>query len=89
MSRAVSSVSVGGAEVDVLERTVLAPARENRRLLEVAYRAGKVGLPVLLLIRNQVIDAELEYWDAWLSEREARVTISEVTAKALGAIKPQ
>ncbi|MES2178487.1 MAG: TolC family protein [Gemmatimonadota bacterium] len=57
--------------VEVLESTVLGPARDNRRLLEAAYREGKVGLPVLLLIRNQVIGAEQDYWTAWLAEREA------------------
>ena len=57
--------------VEVLESTVLGPARDNRRLLEAAYREGKVGLPVLLLIRNQVISAEQDYWTAWLAEREA------------------
>jgi cobalt-zinc-cadmium efflux system outer membrane protein len=89
VSRAVRAYRLAAAEVDVLERTVLTPARENRRLLEVAYRAGKVGLPVLLLIRNQVIDAESEYWDAWLSEREARVAISQATGENISAIKPQ
>ncbi|MEO8561010.1 MAG: TolC family protein [bacterium] len=63
-------------EVEVFERTVLGPARDNRRLLETAYREGKVGLPVLLLIRNQVTDAEQEYWTAWLAEREAAAELS-------------
>jgi outer membrane protein TolC len=58
-------------EVEVLERTVLGPARDNLRLLETAYREGKIGLPVLLLVRNQVIDAEQDYWSAWLAERDA------------------
>ena len=70
-------------EVDVLERTVLAPARQNRRLLETAYREGEIGLPVLLLIRNQVTDAELQYWEAWLAEREAFATLAEVTGQNL------
>lgn len=81
VARAIASYETAAAEVDVLERTVLTPARENRRLLEVAYRAGKVGLPVLLLIRNQVIDAELEYWDAWLATREAIADLSEATGE--------
>lgn len=71
VERAYRTYSSSALEVEVLESTVLGPARENRRLLEAAYRGGKVGLPVLLLIRNQVIDAELEYWSAWLAEREA------------------
>ena len=72
-------------ELEVLENTVLGPARENRRLLEAAYREGKVGLPVLLLIRNQVIDAEQEYWTAWLAEREAA---AELTAAVGGSPSP-
>lgn len=68
-------------EVEILETTVLAPARQNRQLLETAYREGKVGLPVLLLIRNQVIDAELEYWASWLAERVALADLAEATAE--------
>ena len=66
--RAYVSAATG---VEVFESTVLGPARDNRRLLEAAYREGKVGIPVLLLIRNQVIGAEQDYWNAWLAEREA------------------
>ena len=66
-------------EVDVLEAVVLGPARQNRQLLETAYREGEVGLPVLLLIRNQAIDAELDYWTAWLAEREALAALLEAT----------
>lgn len=58
-------------EARELETSVLAPARENRTLLEEAYRAGKIGLPSLLLLRNQLLDAELAYWDAWLARRQA------------------
>ena len=76
---AVRAYNAAAAEVEVLEATVLAPARENRLLLEAAYREGKVGLPVLLLIRNQVIDAEQEYWSAWLAEREALAMLAAAT----------
>ena len=65
------SYQAAAGEVEVLERTVLGPARDNLRLLETAYREGKIGLPVLLLVRNQVIDAEQDYWSAWLAERDA------------------
>lgn len=89
VARAVASYETAAAEVDVLERTVLTPARENRRLLEVAYRAGKVGLPVLLLIRNQVIDAELEYWAAWLAAREALADLAQATGETVVTSGPQ
>ena len=82
---ALRAYQAAAGEIEVLETTVLGPARENRRLLEFAYREGKVGLPVLLLIRNQVIDAELDYWAAWLAEREADANLAEVTSLNSGA----
>lgn len=84
VATAVGTYAKASAEARVLETTVLAPARENRRLLEIAFREGKVGLPVLLLIRNQVIDAELEYWQAWLAEREALADLVEATGELVG-----
>ena len=80
---AIKAYAAAAAEVEVLESTVLAPARENRVLLEAAYREGKVGLPVLLLIRNQVIEAEQEYWSAWLTEREALAALAAATGESI------
>jgi outer membrane protein TolC len=65
----------------VVENIVLDNARENRRVLEIAYNVGKVGLPVLLLIRNQVIDAELEFWEAWLARGEAAAALAAATGE--------
>ena len=87
--RALVAYRSAASEADVLDQTVLIPARENRRLLEIAYRAGKVGLPELLLIRNQVSDAEQEYWEAWLAQRVALADLDEITAANVsGAIRP-
>ena len=80
---AVASFESASTEVQVLETTVLTPARQNRRLVEIAYREGKVGLPELLLIRNQAIDAELEYWTAWLAERQALASLAQTTGTNL------
>lgn len=85
---AVRAYVAASAEVEVLESTVLVPARENRQLLEAAYREGKVGLAVLLLIRNQVIDAEQEYWSAWLAERQALTALSAATGDSTPTIPP-
>lgn len=81
IASAVASYETAGNEVEVLRATVLAPARQNRQLAEVAYREGKLGLPVLLLIQNQAIDAELDFWSAWLAAREALATLAESTAQ--------
>ena len=72
------------AEVAILETTVLVPARQNRGLVEIAYREGKVGIAELLLIQNQAIDAELDYWDAWLASRQARATLAEAIGQNAG-----
>ena len=58
-------------ELEILESAVLVPARENQRLLEIAYREGKSDLPTILLLRNQLLEAELDYLDAWLAARTA------------------
>ena len=83
VATAVQAYASAATEVETLESTVLAPARQNRQLVEVAFREGKVGLPELLLIRNQASDAELEYWAAWLAEREALATLAESTGENL------
>lgn len=67
-------------EVRIYEEEVLRPARENQRLLDTAYRAGKIGLPELLLLRNQLLDAELGYWDAWLAQWDALIDLQAATA---------
>lgn len=64
---ALAAYQSAATEVRLLEFTVLGPARQNRKLLETAHREGKIGLPELLLIRNQAIEAELG-----LLERVAR-----------------
>ena len=81
IASAVATYRSAVAEVQVLEATVIAAARQNRLLGEIAYREGKVGLPVLLLIQNQAIDAELEYWSAWQEAREALANLTEATAQ--------
>lgn len=67
-------------EERVFERDVLEPARENQRLLTTAYQAGKIDLPALLLLRNQLLDAELGYWETWLERRKALVDLESATA---------
>ncbi|MES2304644.1 MAG: TolC family protein [Gemmatimonadota bacterium] len=80
---AVADYVAAAAEVATLRSTVLRAGRQNRELSETAYREGKIGLPEILLIRNQAISAELDYWSAWLAEREARVTLAEATGQDL------
>ena len=87
VAAAVSSFRSAMSEVRELGSTVIPPARQNRQLVEIAYREGKVGLPVLLLIQNQAIDAELEYWTAWLVAREAASSLAEATAQNIEGLQ--
>lgn len=81
---AVRAYRTATEEAAIFEEMVLGPARQNTALLETAYRAGKIALPTLLLLRNQLLDAELGYWDAWLAQREAVVQLDAAT----GALTP-
>lgn len=89
VSSAVARYRTASEETDVLQSTVLVPARQNRALLETAYRERKVGLPVLLLIRNQVIGAEMEYWDAWLAKHLALADLAEATGETVVGFNPR
>lgn len=67
-------------EVETLRTSVVQPARENQRLLDIAYRAGKIDLPYLLLVRHELLDAETEYQEAWLARQEAWIRLQAATA---------
>lgn len=79
---AVRALTAANAEVAVFEASVQQPARANSALLEAAFRAGKIALPTLLLLRNQLLDAELGYWQAWLARQEA-LTLLDAASGAL------
>jgi len=80
VAAAVLAYRAASEEEAVYEASVLQPGRENRALLETAFRAGKIGLPTLLLVRNQLLDAELGYWESWLARRRALVALQAATA---------
>lgn len=88
---AVRSYRTAHEEARIYQQDVLEPARQNQRLLEMAYRAGKINLATLLLVRNQLLDAETGYWDAWLAERRALVALQAATATldASAALTPR
>ncbi|MHB1071306.1 MAG: TolC family protein [Gemmatimonadaceae bacterium] len=79
VSEAMRAYRTASEEAVVYEASVLRPARSNASLLETAYRAGKIALPTLLLLRNQLLDAELGYWDAWLAQRQSLVRLEAAT----------
>jgi len=70
-------------ETALLEAELLGPIRENQGLLDTAYREGKIDLANLLLLRNQLLDAELSYWDAWERRERARTGLESATGAIL------
>lgn len=73
-------------ELDVFEAEVLVPVQQNQALLETAYEEGKLNLPSLLLLRNQLLDAETAYWDAWERRGRALVELRKATAANLDGV---
>ena len=68
-------------EAELLREQVYGPAHANQELLAAAYEAGRIDLPTLVLLRNQLLEAEFDYWDAWFGLNEAH---TDLTA-AIGA----
>lgn len=75
--------AAAGDEVALLESELLDPSRESLRLLDRAYQEGKVDLASLLLVRNQLLDAGLAYWDAWERRERARTDLRSATGDIL------
>jgi cobalt-zinc-cadmium efflux system outer membrane protein len=79
VEQAARAYAAASEEARIFEVDVLAPARQNQDLLETAYRAGRIDLTDLVLLRNQLLDAELGYWDAWLTLRTAWIDLQSAT----------
>lgn len=75
VEQAVRAYRTAVEEAEIYESDVLEPARENQALLDTAYRAGRIGLPELVLLRNQLLQAELDYWESWLMLRSAWIEL--------------
>ncbi len=76
-------------ELRIYETAVLEPANRNQELLEAAYTEGKLDLEALLLLRNQLLDAELGYWAAWARHREAWAELRSATGANLEDVTPE
>ncbi|MBI5439795.1 MAG: TolC family protein [Deltaproteobacteria bacterium] len=78
--RVVASAQVEGAReayggaleaVRLIEAETLPRAFENEKLTLESYRAGKIGLPTLLQVRREVLEARRAYLDTLLEAAEA------------------
>ncbi|MEQ9398919.1 MAG: TolC family protein [Longimicrobiales bacterium] len=80
---AVQTYRASVRELAIYRSDILEPVRRNQGLLDTAYREGKLDLSSLLLLRNQLLDAELGYWEAWERHRRAAVAVRTATSAVL------
>jgi len=85
---ALQTYAAAEREVELLEAEVLGPIHESQGLLDIAYREGKIDLANLLLLRNQLLDAELSYWAAWERREIARTDVAAATGEILEGVNP-
>ncbi len=83
VEQAVRSYTSAEEEARIFATDVLEPARQNQALLETAYRSGRIGLTDLVLLRNQLVEVELGYWDVWLTHRATWVDLQS----AIGSLR--
>jgi cobalt-zinc-cadmium efflux system outer membrane protein len=83
VANALQAYRAAAEELEVFEASVLGPAAQNQALLDTSYAEGKLDLETLLLIRNQLLDAELGYWEAWARQREAWAFLRSATGSVL------
>lgn len=68
---AARSYQAAAEAVQVFEADALSRIAENFRLVEIAYREGKIDLLQLIVVQNDLVDAQFSYldslWDYWLA----------------------
>jgi cobalt-zinc-cadmium efflux system outer membrane protein len=78
------SYAAAAESVRLLEKDGLPRQRENEALARESYRAGKINLATLLLVRRDALDTRREYLERLLEAAEAGVEL----AAAVGALPP-
>ena len=66
----------------LFQREVIEQIDENFRLLEAAYRERRIDLPRLLIMENDLVNANQSYLEILSSLREAAIQIEEVIGEA-------
>ncbi len=78
------SYEAAAESVQVFEADALSRIAENFRFVETAYREGKIDLLQLVVVQNDLVNAQFSYldslWDYWL----ARTGLERAVGQALG-----
>lgn len=71
------------AEVAVFETAVLERATENFQLMETAYREGKIDLLQVIVVQNDLVNAQFSYIDSLENYWQARTALERAIGQDL------
>lgn len=80
---ALRSYEAANAGVAVFEKDVLAQAQENFQFIETAYREGKLGLLQLVVVQNDLVNAQSSYADSLSDYWAARTALERAIGQDL------
>lgn len=80
---ALRSYEAAREEVTVFETAVLDQAAENFQFIETAYREGKIDLLQLVVVQNDLVNAQFSYVDSLWNYRLARTALERAMGQDL------
>ena len=80
---ALRSYEAASAGVAVFEKDVLAQAQENFQFIETAYREGKLDLLQLVVVQNDLVNAQFSYADSLSDYWAARTALERAIGQEL------
>ncbi|MBI3796204.1 MAG: TolC family protein [Deltaproteobacteria bacterium] len=80
---ALRSYEAASAGVTVFEKDVLAQAQENFQFIETAYREGKIGLFQVVVVQNDLVNAQFSYTDSLSDYWAARTALERALGQDL------
>lgn len=81
VNQAINRWETARQSAGLFQREVIEQIDENFRLLEAAYRERRIDLPQLLVMENNLVNANQSYLEVLSSLREAAIEIEEVTGE--------
>lgn len=78
VNQAINQWETARQNAGLFQREVIEQIDENFRLLEAAYRERRIDLPRLLIMENDLVNANQSYLEVLSSLREAAIQIEEV-----------
>lgn len=81
VNQAMNQLETARQSAGLFQQEIITQVDENFRLLEAAYRERRIDLPQLLVMENNLVNANQSYLEVLSSLREAAIQIEEVTGE--------